>query len=86
MRLWGSSSRKEESDQIYAILVEASARNQPKSYLFKNASILSMVDQDVVIADVLVEDGIIQQIGQNLETTDTIKIDAKGEIPDTGTF
>src|SRR6478736_3282345 len=72
---------KKESQQINQLLDSLSTKLHPGSYLFRNVTVITMKDSIPLLKhDVLVEDGVIKDIGTNLQIDSTVlEIDAHGK-------
>lgn len=72
---------KKESAAIAGIAREVSENHKPKNYVFRNATLLTMLDSiPKPDQDVLVVDGVIKAIGTDLkEIGDAIEIEAAGQ-------
>jgi hypothetical protein len=71
---------KKESAGIDKILDDASRVYKPKTYLFKNVNILTMIDSVILEnQNVLVENGIIKKIGKGVEQPGAIQIEGTGK-------
>lgn len=72
---------KKESTAVDQILGNLSAAHKAKTYLIQDVNILSMRDQTPLTQQsVLVENGIIQQIGPNLKHPNATIIDGRGKF------
>jgi imidazolonepropionase-like amidohydrolase len=69
---------KKESSAIAAITREVSETHKPQNYVFRNATLITMIDSILVSnQDVLVMNGLIKTIGSDLKDVgDAIEIDA----------
>jgi imidazolonepropionase-like amidohydrolase len=69
---------KKESAAISAIMRDLSQKHKPANYVFRNATLITMLDSALVPdQDVLVVDGLIRAIGKDLsDAGDAIEIDA----------
>lgn len=73
-------SRK-ESAAIDNILAEASEHHKPKTYIIKNVSILTMTDSVLLKnQSVLIETGVIEKIGNDIQRADATIIDGEGKF------
>jgi len=72
----GQLISKKESAVIDNILTESSGQFKPKTYIIQNVSILTMKDSELIKnQSVLVEDGIIQKIGTDIQNQNATIID-----------
>jgi imidazolonepropionase-like amidohydrolase len=72
---------KKESASIDQILADLSNTHKPKTYIVRNVNILTMKDHvPLAQQSVLIENGIIQQIGPNLQHPDATIIDGSDKF------
>jgi imidazolonepropionase-like amidohydrolase len=72
---------KKESASIDNILTESSRQFKPKAYIIKNVSILTMKDPDLIKSQsVLIENGIIREIGTDIQSQSAGIIDGTGKF------
>lgn len=77
----GQLISKKESVAIDNILNEASRIHKPKRYIIQNVNILTMADSGLIKnQSVLVENGIIQNIGTDIPNTNAIIINGAGKF------
>ena len=77
----GQLISKKESAAIDNILTESSGQFKPKTYIIQNVSILTMKDSDLVKnQSVLIENGIIRQIGTDIQNQSATIIDGTGKF------
>jgi imidazolonepropionase-like amidohydrolase len=77
----GQLITKKESTAIDNILTESSKQFKPKTYIIKNVSILTMNDPELLNnQSVLIESGIIQKIGTDIQNQEATIIDGSGKF------
>lgn len=77
----GQPISKKESAAIDNLLTDASAQFKPKTYLIQNVNILTMTDSVLIKNQtVLIENGIIQKIGTNVQNQNATIIDGTGKF------
>ena len=77
----GQLISKKESAAIDNILTESSGQYKPKTYIIQNVSILTMKDSELIKdQNVLIENGIIQKIGTNIQNQNATIIDGTGKF------
>ena len=68
-----------EASRIDDLLKKVSEQNKPSSYIFKDVNTLTMLDSQIVEQDVLIENGIIKEIGTDIVNQAAIEIEGKGK-------
>jgi imidazolonepropionase-like amidohydrolase len=77
----GQLISKKESAAIDKILTESSGQFKPKTYIIQNVSILTMKDSELIRnQSVLIENGIIQEIGTDIQNQNATIIDGTGKF------
>jgi imidazolonepropionase-like amidohydrolase len=77
----GQLISKKESIAIENILRESSQQYKPNAYLIQNVSILTMKDSQILEnQSVLIENGVIQKIGSDIENQKATIIDGTGKF------
>lgn len=77
----GQLISKKESAAIGKILTESSGQFKPKTYIIQNVSILTMKDSELIKSQsVLIENGIIQKIGTDIQNQNAMIIDGTGKF------
>lgn len=77
----GQLISKKESAAIDNILTESSGQFKPKTYIIQNVSILTMKDSELIKnQSVLIENGIIQKIGTDIQNPNATLIDGTGKF------
>ena len=71
---------KKEASQINTLLQDLSKNHKPKTYLFKNVNIISMINgKEIQKINVLIEDGLIKSITKEIHHEEAIEIDGNGK-------
>jgi imidazolonepropionase-like amidohydrolase len=77
----GQLISKKESAAIDKILTESSEQFKPKTYIIQNVSVLTMKDSELIKnQSVLIENGIIQKIGTDIQNQNATIIDGTGKF------
>ncbi len=77
----GQLISKKESAAVDNILTESSGQFKPKTYIIQNVSILTMKDSELIKnQSVLIENGIIQKIGTDIQNPNATLIDGTGKF------
>jgi imidazolonepropionase-like amidohydrolase len=77
----GQLISKKESTAIDNILTESSGQFKPKTYIIQNVSILTMTNSELIKnQSVLIENGIIQKIGTDIQNQNATIIDGTGKF------
>jgi len=77
----GQLISKKESVAIDKILAESSQLYKPKTYIIKNVSVLTMKDSELIKnQSVLIENGVIQKIGIDIQNQNATLIDGTGKF------
>lgn len=77
----GQLISKKESIAIDNILTESSGQFKPKIYIIQNVSILTMMNSELIKnQSVLIENGIIQKIGTDVQNQNATIIDGTGKF------
>lgn len=72
---------KKESKAIDNLLTEWSLQFKPQTYLIKNVDILTMNSSELIRnKSVLIENGVIQEIGTEIQNKSALVIDGKGKV------
>ncbi len=66
-----------EALRINDLLTKVSKQHKPSSYIFKDVNTLTMLDSQIVEQDVLIENGVIKEIGTDIINQAAIEIDGK---------
>ena len=74
--------RKKEASEIKQLLTDLAKQHKPDAYIFRNATVITMKDSTVLLDhDILIQDGIIMKIGQNISVEPSVKeIEAGGKF------
>ena len=66
-----------EAAGINALLEKVSKEHQPNAYIFRNVNTLTMLDSQIIVQDVLIENGAIKELGRDIKDQTAIEIDGK---------